>query len=181
MIQNVTIGFSTTRKWISAVIRWVTGSPVSHAWIAFDDPSIGLRMVLQAEAWGVELRPWDRWSKENVARAELTVGYELAPIKLVDLIKGALGARYDWKSAGLVGVARWVRRWVASRFSLRVSRTPGRLMCAEVVAVYLDMLGWKHAGIDVELTSPIELYEMALTDPRLVLKWRHESMPFRGK
>ena len=68
--SSITIGFSTTRLLSSRIIRWITQSSCSHAFIAFDDRSLEMRMVMQAEPWGYELRPWDRWIRDNTLVAE---------------------------------------------------------------------------------------------------------------
>lgn len=157
---DVTVGFSTTNKWISRIIRWVTRGKVSHAWIAYDDYTLGLRMVMQAEAWAFEVRPWQRWIKENKWVAEFKL---LGQSPHAALKKRAqdLGQKYDWMSGFWVGVAAWFKRWLKARFSFRPSRTPKRLMCSEAVVRFLKDAGCAStASLDEELTSPAELYDI---------------------
>lgn len=156
---DITIGFSTTNKWISRIIRWITRGKVSHAWIAYDDFTLGLRMVMQAEAWAFEVRPWQRWIKENkwVAEFKLIDGSQHAALR-----KRArdLGQKYDWMSGFWVGVSSWFKRWLKAGFSFRPSRTPKRLMCSEAVVRFLKDAGCASVeGLDEELTSPAELYD----------------------
>jgi len=168
---GITIGFSTTNKWMSGVIRWITRSPVSHAWIGFEDATLGISLVLQAEAWGVELRPRSRWEKENKAKAVFSSPDSGDRLKV--LISETLGARYDWRSAGLLGIIGWAKRWVKSRFTLRLSRSPKRLMCAELVTRYLHALGLAK-DLDEETSSPLDL--LAWSNHHLTAHWRHEDV-----
>lgn len=157
MITNVSVGFSTTAKWISGVIRWITRGRVSHAWISFYDPCLDTRFVMQAEWWGYELRPRARWERENLLVAE----YELPDLDMVSAVLSMtkeIGSPYDWWSAFWSGAKSWLRRWFGSRFSLRPSRTPHQLMCSEAVARILADAGFPfQEGILLELVSPTDL------------------------
>jgi hypothetical protein len=156
---DITIGFSTTNKWLSRVIRWVTRGRVSHAWIAFYDSSVGTRLVMQAEAWGYEVRPWHRWKHENILVAEFQ------PQKQLDgslrWIARSLGTKYDWTSALFAGLRRWLGRWVKGRF-----RSPKKLMCSEAVIRFL-----RHGNtlavldLDPETTSPARLLQVVEATP----------------
>lgn len=154
---NVTVGFSTTNKLTSRIIRWATRSPCSHAWFAFDDETLGMRMVMQAEWWGYEVRPWKRWRGDNILVAE----FEPAELELgpsVKFMAQELGTRYDYGAAAWVGVKGWVQRWFHSRLSVRPSRTPHQLMCSEAVVRLLMHAGYQFSpGLDPELVSPGDL------------------------
>jgi len=129
---------------------------------------------MQAEAWGVELRPRRRWDKENKALAIFSVKHDPDGEVLRQLVSETLGAKYDWSAAGMVGVLGWVRRWVRARFPLRPSRSPGRLMCAELVTRYLHKMDLaKH--LDEETTSPLELLMWA-ANGGLHGKWRSPDL-----
>lgn len=156
-VLDITIGFSTTNKFLSRTIRWITRAPCSHAWFAFDDATLGIRLVMQAEWWGYEVRPWTRWLKENRLVAEFDpVDLEFAPA--VQAMAQELGTRYDWGSAAWVGVKGWVRRWFHSGLTVRPSRTPHQLMCSEAVVRLLMHAGYQFApGLDPELVSPGDL------------------------
>lgn len=143
---GVTIGFSTTNKLLSRMIRFVTRSPCSHAWIAYWDETLQSRMVMQAEAWGFEVRPWIRWERQNTLVAEFQPGRPLDIVKLATL----LGTRYDYRAAFLVGLARLFGRAVKG-----IYKDPVKLMCSEAV---VRTLQWAHyrcaADLDPETTSP---------------------------
>ena len=151
---DITVGFSTTNKFMSRVIRFITQAKCSHAWISFYDATLGMKMVMQAEWWGFEVRPWKRWQKENTLVAEFGVyggGYYSSLLKLAKL----LGSRYDFRSAILVGIKGWFRYWFRSKFSFRPSRTPHKLMCTESVIIFLqDNNCSATADLNPEETSP---------------------------
>jgi len=159
---GITIGFSTTNKLISRFIRWITRSPVSHAWIAFDDHCLQTRLVMQAESWGYEVRPWKRWKRENTLVAEFEPTGPPLEENLV-WIAQFLGAKYDYRSAIWSGLWRWFGRWVRGKF-----HTPGKLMCAEATIRFLlhRELYSSLAHFDPEVTNPKRLmdrvFELAL-------------------
>jgi hypothetical protein len=159
---NITVGFSTTRLLTSRLIRWATRSSCSHAFIAFDDRALRMRMVMQAASWGYELRPWKRWIRENLLVAEFTPqGQPLD--ETLRLIAGKLGSRFDYKSALLTGIKGKFDLWHKSRFSLNLNRSPWKLTCSEAVVRFLQLGKYRTAsGLDPETTSPGELLERIL-------------------
>lgn len=160
----VTVGFSTTRKFLSRVIRFVTRGVCSHAWVAFHDETLGTKLVAQAEVWGVELRPWALWSKQNVLVAEFSLDLPEGAL-LAALRKIPVGSEYDFAAGFWTGVAAWIRRWIGARFTFRPSRTPRQLMCAELQARYLRDAGIPLEGVDEEAVAPVELLELISAHP----------------
>lgn len=156
-VLNITIGFSTTNKLISRLIRWVTRGKVSHAWIAFTDPCLGTRLVMQAEAWGFEIRTWERWKTQNLLIAEYRPLQNMTrPLRS---IAKSLGVKYDWKSAFFAGLWRWFGVWLRGRFN-----SPKKLMCAEAVIRFLqfgEVVAVAH--LDPEVTSPARLLKEVST------------------
>ncbi len=159
---NITIGFSTTRLLSSRVIRWATRSSCSHAFIAFDDRSLNMRMVMQAESWGFELRPWDRWIRHNTLVAEFRpTGPPLE--SALQVIARRLGTKFDYRSAFTIGLKSLVQSWSRNRFTLNLNHSPWKLTCSEAVVRFL-----KHGGYaavkksDPETTSPGELLKAVL-------------------
>jgi hypothetical protein len=154
---NITIGFSTSRQPISKIIRWFTGSACTHAFIAFHDASLKMRVVLQAEAWGFELRPWKRWRKNNILVAE----YEPAAYQLEEsllYIAKLLGANFDFRSAILLGIRYRLLRWFKTGFTLNPNYSPKKLVCSEAVIRFLLKGKYKTIKhLNPELTSPGEL------------------------
>ena len=151
---SVWVGFSTTRKWQSAVIRWITRAPASHAWISFWDETLRQRLVLEAETVGYRAILWDRWVRKN----KLVKAFEAADDGL-DMLEGVrwaathLSDRYDYRSAAVVAFAKLFRRRIRSPW-----RSAKSLMCSEAVAKALVKGGFVFdQGIDLETISPGDL------------------------
>jgi hypothetical protein len=161
---GITIGFSTTNKFISRFIRWITRAKVSHAWIGFNDSTLGQRMVMQAERWGYEVRPWTKWLTQNKWIAEFEIPQSPADSAL-QFIASFLGSDYDFTSALLLGLKRWFGRWFK-----RPTQSPTKLMCSEGVVRFLQFGQYEFAtGLDPEATSPGELLDLVANKglPRL--------------
>lgn len=153
MASSVLIGFSTTNKLMSRIIRWVTRGRVSHAWIRYYDDTLQQYMVLQAELHGYETIPWKRWLTKN----RLVAAYE--PTGRLNLLPGVrfigqyLGVDYDLKSALWCGLKRWFRK-----HRLRLVSSPKSLMCSEAVCRMLqDGRVTCVSDLNPELVSPQEL------------------------
>ncbi len=159
---NITIGFSTTRLLSSRIIRWATGSSCSHAFIAFDDSSLKMRMVMQAESWGFELRPWDRWIRHNTLVAEFRpVGPPLEGA-LQQLSKW-LGTKFDYRSAFIIGLKSLVLSWSRNRFTLNLNQSPWKLTCSEAVLRLLKLGAYPSMKRrDPETTSPGALLKILM-------------------
>jgi hypothetical protein len=108
---------------------------------------------MQAEAWGFEVRPWERWLHENTLVAEFTPKKDLT--KSLKWIAKSLGVKYDWQSAFFAGLWRWFGVFIRGRFN-----SPRKLMCAEAVIRFLrhgGVVGVSH--LDPEVTPPSRLLE----------------------
>ncbi|MGC4114605.1 MAG: hypothetical protein QM765_08345 [Myxococcales bacterium] len=154
----VKIGFSTARgNPASLIIRALTGSKASHAWLLVRVDPFGQDFVFEASEYGVRLVPWGQFRRQNriVAVFEPQVSLEPAMQKAGEL----LGAYYDFK--GLVGMAfvilgRWLRRkW---RNPLNTAKA---MWCSELVA---KVLKWAHhPGVEdlaPTRTSPQDLLDL---------------------
>jgi hypothetical protein len=132
--RAIYVGFSTTNKIVSRVIRWFLRSTASHAWISFYDETLAIRFVLQAEAWGLELRPWCRWLKQN----RLVALFAVHPTSLErvrqNLVQQSnrIGTEYDFTNAIRVGLARFIRRVFRITVSTPIA-TPHKVFCSEIV------------------------------------------------
>ncbi len=134
----VRVGFSTSRNNpISWVIRKVTGSRTSHAWLLLEVQPFGQEMVLEASEFGVRLIPLDAFQRANAIVACFSPAHTLD--QAMPEAGRWLGAAYDF--GGLFGMAvvmlgRWLRRkwrnpWHSSR----------SLFCSELVVKVLE---WAH-------------------------------------
>jgi len=153
---SITVGFSTHGGLLSWLIRKATRSPASHAWILYDDPTFGERMVLESTALGFHLSPFDGWSHHN--RVVEVFDFEAPLSDGLKAVTQFLGERYD--VGGLLGMpivllGRWMRRKWLNPF-----RSSKAVFCSE--AVVRTLQGARVAGsleLDPEGTSPGDLLE----------------------
>lgn len=151
----VTVCFSTTDSLLSRLVRWFTKSPVSHALLVYRDETLGQLMVLEATGRGFVAVPWTRWLSANTLVASFNLPTSLATQRTaLSLIAQDLGTEYD--SLGLVGFI-W-RRWV-SRYHNPLASTK-KLVCAEVVAMFLVYSGVLSVKDDTESFTPDDLYKI---------------------
>jgi hypothetical protein len=150
------IGFSTTKAWVSRIIRWFTGAAVSHAWLLYYDVDFGQTMVLEATLEGVRIIPYEAFKRHNLIVRVFTPRHSLKP----GLIKAGdtLGEHYDF--TGLLGMlwvlfGRWLRRkwrnpWIETH----------AMFCSEFVAQVLQWAAYPDTEhwIPAEMT-PEDLYE----------------------
>lgn len=162
--QHITVGFSTTRLLISGIIRWATRSSCSHAFIAFYDRDLNMRMVMQAQSWGFELRPWNRWTRENILVAEFRPASR--PLeKGLQTIAHRLGTKFNYRSAIIIGIKSLLSSWHRNRFSLDINQSPWKLTCSEAVIRLLRSARYETvSGLDPETTSPGRLLREILAN-----------------
>lgn len=161
-----TVGFSTTKKLMSCMIRKITGSSCSHAWFCYnsrvDNSNKLIRQVAQAEWFGYESRPRWRWNTQNVLVAEFELIGPDPTEAVSSMLLHYLGSRYDYRSAFLTGTWRLFGRWVKSLF-----RDPSKLMCVEGVIYMLGRAGYDSVrDLDPEFTSPGELLKACENNPK---------------
>jgi uncharacterized protein YycO len=148
--MRVRIGFSTTKAWISRVIRWWTKSKVSHVFLVYFDDARGEDMVLDV-AWSgvrrVSLREFHEEQNDVVALVEM-------PGELESPLRSAfawLGRPYDWKTL--------VRFWRVARPFLKPSAGPA-MICSEMVVRVLQQAGYPGAlELDPKATTPHQLLQ----------------------
>jgi hypothetical protein len=157
----VHVGFSTPRLWnpLSALIRWMTRSRTSHAWLLVEDPIFQLRLVLEAHTTGFRLVSFARFVKGNkvVALVVPDPAHPLAPA--LPAAGEWLGTKYD--VLGLFGIfLTLVLRWFRQRPWRNPFPTAGALFCSEAVVRTLKEAGYPgSARLKDEETTPAELLE----------------------
>jgi hypothetical protein len=159
------IGFSTPRRWnpLSALIRAMTRSRASHAWLLVEDPVFDLRLVLEAHSSGFRLVSFTRFVKENRVVALVHTGH---PIDRGLPVAGEwLGESFDL--LGLFGIfLTLVGRWFRQRPWKNPFPTPSALFCSEAVVRTLKAAGYPGSErLGDEDTSPAELLEWFRSDP----------------
>jgi hypothetical protein len=155
VIEPTRVGFSTTRALVSRLIRRLTGSRVSHAFLVYDDVDFERTMVMEAVGSGFRIVPLDRFERHN------TVVRIFTPRHPIDVgLRSAvdwLGEGYD--TGGLLGMAlllvlRSLKLRIKRRNLLASSRT---LFCSEAVARACRASGYPGFRLDPETTTPQDL------------------------
>lgn len=156
--MTLTLTFTTSRSWISRLIRFFDRSPASHVSILFESAELGGSWALEADLAGVRLRPEARW-----ARGKRVVGRFRSRSSLPGNLRAAaalVGRRYD--VTALVGFAwailmwRWFRRKVRNPLA-----SPRAYVCSEFVVHLREGGGLpEFEGLDPERTSPRVLWRV---------------------
>jgi hypothetical protein len=176
----VFIGFSTPRRWnpLSALIRAMTGSRTSHAWLLVEDPVFELRLVLEAHSSGFRLVSFTRFVKDNVVVALVEPAHPLEPG--LPAAGQWLGESFD--VLGLFGIfLTLVARWFRQRPWRNPFPSAQSLFCSESVVRTLQAAGYPGAAaLPPEETTPGELLAFFEADPACVVHgrdalklWRH--------
>jgi hypothetical protein len=144
-INNGKVGFSTPKTWnpVSALIKKMDDSDVSHAWVCYWDETLQMDLVLDAHETGFELIPFEEFKKNNTIIDLIDPQWDLTPG--IRHLAGKLGSSYDYLGAlGLVFIrlGQWLRRRWHNPF-----RNPRLEFCSESVMVALQASGFP--GTDV--------------------------------
>lgn len=156
MIQ---VGFSTHRNsLLSWLIRKLTRSEASHAWILLDETYFGTQMVLESVGiGGFRLVTYDLFKKQkNRVIALVDPGVDLEPG--VHEAAQWLGTSYDhlgFFGAGIAVLGRWIyRRWH------NPFRSASSQFCSEAVVRILQTSHCPGAdSLDPETTTPQDLLD----------------------
>ena len=128
--MNDRVGFSTGKSLLSRIIRWLTQSSVSHAWLLYFDVDFGCDMVLESTLEGVRIIPYDVFKKNNII---VKVAIPSCNLKQGLAKAGSiLGEHYDF--TGLFGML-WVLfgRWFKKKWQNPLDNAHS-LFCSEFVA-----------------------------------------------
>jgi hypothetical protein len=154
--MTIRMGFSTSKGFISWVIRKITRSKASHAWVTFRDPTLNKTVVMHATRRGFHLEPWSKFVKHSDTKAQFTCTLDLLPG--VQYLANWLGTRYDYKS--IFGFF-WI--WVASWFHRKIKnpfRNTAKMVCSEAMAILIQKAGVNRSEkLDPESTTPEALWE----------------------
>jgi hypothetical protein len=148
----IKIGFSTSRRNpISAVIRWITGSRVSHVWLLDTDGLYGVPMVIEASIEGFRPIPYNLFERDNV------IIFAAEPSPPIDLVMPEvmkmLSTPYDTTGLFFAGVAAFLNRFkIWSRSPIHTSTA---LFCSEAIVRILQKARYPGAReLDPDTTTP---------------------------
>jgi hypothetical protein len=131
--MSVSIGFSTKRgSFLSSIIRWATGSKVSHIWILSD--IFGVPCVVEASEKGFfPSSSLARFEKDNEVVFLFPVEHDLS--EGLRWAANHFGERYDF--AGLFGMIRVLLGRLFHRRWKNPWNNRKALFCAEAIAEVL--------------------------------------------
>jgi len=133
----IAVGFSTqTKNPLSAIIRFFTGSPISHTWLLVEDPVFGMKMVMEADEFGIRLIPYDRFQLGNDIKYLITLNSNWDYGLGLATAGEWLSSMYDF--SGLIGMAfvvigRWLKRKWNNPFA-----SHSAMFCSELVVRFLQ-------------------------------------------
>lgn len=171
----VFVGFSTPRAWnpLSWLIRKMTRSQTSHAWLLVEDSLFGQRLVMEAHSTGFRLVSFVRFVKGNKVLALVKAAHPIEP-GLPETAE-RLGDEFD--VIGLLGIfLTLVGRWFSQRPWRNPFPTTRALFCSEAVVRTLQAASYPRAGeLGCETTTPADLLAWFEADPSNVV-YRRESL-----
>lgn len=132
------VGFSTSGSLVSRLIRWLTRSDVSHAFLLIDDALFGQPMVMEAIDSGVSLVTLKTFRKTNQIVTVLQ-----PPVTLESSVRRAadwLGEHYAFE--GLFGMLVVQAGWWLRRHWYNPIHQSKALFCSELVTFVAQDAGW---------------------------------------
>jgi hypothetical protein len=156
------VSFSTgKRSLISWAIRKMTGSKVSHAFLAYRDETLDDLWLLEADRGGFQAQRRAAFERDNVIVIDVPVDIPIEAVRAADRWVGDVG--YDYE--GLIGnalakVANWCRLKVRS-----VMHSPRSMFCSEAMVRLLQLA--KYPGAEKLVPwkeTPEMLLEFMLKD-----------------
>lgn len=140
--MDVQIGFSSTSKPLSWLIRAITGKPCSHTFILFESEDFKTPMVLEHSLDGLDLLTIEDFRRENTIFQLIRVDWDLSSAVRRQL--ELLGEPYNFN--GLLGMLVVLAgRRLRMRWSNPFRRADRRL-CTEVVVHVLQESGYPGAN-----------------------------------
>jgi hypothetical protein len=164
-MKTITVGFSTTNKLSSKLLRFFTRSKFSHAWNSYFDETLEMKLVMQAELTGYELKPWKRWKRENILVSE----YEMVnpSYSAIKEMATYIGSKYDVKSAFLSGAKEWLKKWFSLKCTINPRRSPRKMMCVESVVRFIKLSGIE-CNLNPDMTTYSELQDFISNSPEFI-------------
>lgn len=152
------VGFSTTDKLISRLIRWVTKAQVSHTFLIVE--LYGKLWVVGAEFNGMTMMSVEKFQKNNMIKAVCEVP-ELTDVHVGKAME-SLGVAYDF--GGLLGgifpqIGRWFKRKWKNPWNDQKA-----LFCSEFLVLALQEAGLKGSeDLDPGAATPQDLLDFLIT------------------
>lgn len=162
--MDVQIGFSSTSKTLSWLIRAITGKPCSHTFILFECEDFKTPMVLEHSlGYGLDLLTLEDFLRENTILQLIKVDWDLSSAVRTQLER--LGEPYNF--SGLLGMLVVL---AGRRLQLpwrNPFRRADRRLCTEVVVHVLQEAGFPGAhALRAEDLGPEDVRQFLLSSAR---------------
>lgn len=158
---NIMFGFSSTRSFVSRLIRWFLNSEISHTFVAVD--AFNTRLIIGADEGGLNWEDVSRFKAKTQVRLVLRPKKDLTG-EFEAFVKRYAGVEYDWISAGIGGIKtrlKWL--WRLAKKVLLSWTKPDRMNCAEVTGHLLQSGRYSFmADANLESTSAQDLLDLCL-------------------
>ena len=160
--MSVFVCFGTQHNFKSWLIRKVTASPYSHAWVEYDSSMWSMRMVVHAQPTGIMIETAANVHKEYIIKKRyrfIHVGAERG----LKRCKKYLGKPYDFKAVLTNGLLLVLYRLIPiKRFQdwlwSKTVKDHSKYSCTEFAALMMKNSGYvKARGLDEETVTPGEL------------------------
>jgi len=134
------IGFGTSNKLHSRLIRWVTRSPWSHVWVEYESEAWGGEWAAHAGPSGVVKVPLETVHAEQSKRKVYDCRLDLIPGLRAS--RGHVGAAYDYRSVLWNGLLLLLSRVFAREWLTKiVTRNRSKMSCSEFVSTIMKRAG----------------------------------------
>ncbi len=154
----VQIGFSTTNTWVSRVIRFMTGSEISHSVILYYDSFLERKMVLESADIGFRLISWDSFLLDNVLVEVFPISEVYNPQEGVRKAMDWLGTSYSYRT--LLGHLLMIISEKVWRKIKNPLTSANAMICSESCILMLQAIGYPGAiALDPQDTTPMQLLD----------------------
>lgn len=133
MSQNVKIVFTASKSKFGRVIRWLTGSAVSHVYLEFD--VWGRRMAMESTVGGTRLVPASKARHHVVREFHLSSGSREPLLQMM----GYLGTEYDYTGVMLIAWIKMAWRWFGLKLGAPTWSSKA-LKCSELLIHFLKII-----------------------------------------
>lgn len=152
--KMIYIGFSSSNDWLSKLIRVFTRGKVSHAFLAYDDPVIGCKMVMEAQWDGFHLK---KLSKSPSSSGEMILIQPKHDIsQLPKICSDWLGDPYDY-SGFLGAIPVMISRFYNKKSKNMISDAKAKF-CSEAISLGLQKINYPGSDkLIPDQTTPQDL------------------------
>jgi hypothetical protein len=153
--KRIWVGTSTTKAWLSWLIRLFTGKHQSHAWISWWDEVSQQRIVAEATGKGFHLLSWKRWKHLGRGKRIWVYSFDVDLTLGIRRVTENLGTPYDTRTLLWHALHKLFKFWFKNPL-----RSPNTYICSEAAVYVLQYSNVRNsAQLDPDGTNPGVLTE----------------------